>query len=261
MPQYDPFPYGYWSSGVAEGGYATTFFAGPKGTVRGRRWGLFAQARPGFLSWSHTQTGLILTTSPVTPEVLDYGRRTFFAVDMSGGVEYFASNRVHLRMNMGSALVRYNDTMPETDAAGKVYELGAGSRHWTTNMETSAGVYWGLGKQIAWTPDDIHQTPSHRFFDKTNFTVLTVSLLGQASDAITTQRFLKHGVSEANPLSRPFVDQGWPGQIGIGILDNAAQLSVMYALHRMNHHRIERVVPLLRGVAGGVMGYRNDRLE
>jgi hypothetical protein len=35
----------------------------------------------------------------------------------------------------------------------------------------------------------------------------------------------------------------------------------MYALHRMNHHRIERIVPILRGVAGGVMGYRNDKFE
>jgi hypothetical protein len=81
------------------------------------------------------------------------------------------------------------------------------------------------------------------------------------SDAITTQRFIKRGWQEGDPLSRPFVDHGWPGQIGIGVLDNAAELSVMYALHRMHHHRIERIVPIGRAAIGGIQGYRNDRRE
>ncbi|MGO9325496.1 MAG: hypothetical protein ACLP07_13125 [Terracidiphilus sp.] len=86
-----------------------------------------------------------------------------------------------------------------------------------------------------------------------------MSLLGQASDAISTQRFRKRGFEEQDPLAKPFVDQGWPGQIGLAAIDNAAQLSVMFFLHRTNHHRVERLVPITFGVASGVMGYRNDQ--
>lgn len=87
-----------------------------------------------------------------------------------------------------------------------------------------------------------------------------MSLLGQASDAITTQR-AGHGQGETDPLAKPFVEQGWPGQIGLGVLDNAAELAVMYALHRMRHHRIERIVPIGRAAIGGMQGYRNDRKQ
>ena len=90
--------------------------------------------------------------------------------------------------------------------------------------------------------------------------LITMSLLGQASDAITTQR-VDHGQGETNPWSKPFVEQGWLGQIGICVLDNAAEFSMMYALHRMRHHRIERLVPIGRAFIGGMMGYRNDRRQ
>lgn len=260
MPGNDPFPYGGWSDGVEEGGHSTTFFAGAKGAVRGRRWGLFAEARPGLLSWSHVVTGETLTQTTPT---FDYGRRTFFALDLSGGVEYSASDRLHVHMSMGSALVRYNDAVPETDIKGDVYALctSNGCTPWFTNLEANAGITWGFGKPMTFRPPDALQTPSHRFLDKTNVALLTISVLGQLSDGITTQRFIKRGTSEADPLYRPFVDQGWPGQIAAGVLDTGAQVSIMYVLHRMHHDRIERAIPLARGALGGIQGYRNDRME
>jgi hypothetical protein len=110
---------------------------------------------------------------------------------------------------------------------------------------------------VAGKPFDSDGGQSHRFFDNTNLLLIGASLLGQSADQITTRRFLSHGGQEQDPLSRPFVDQGWGGQVGIAAIENTAQIFVMYRLHKMGHHRIERILLLVTAFAHGNMGYRN----
>ena len=88
-----------------------------------------------------------------------------------------------------------------------------------------------------------------------------MSLLGQTADAITTQRFISHGLPEEDPLARPLVKYGWSGQIGAAVLINGAEISGMYGLHRMHRHWMERILPLAIASASGVMAYRNDRIS
>ncbi len=118
-----------------------------------------------------------------------------------------------------------------------------------------------IGRPVPGRPFDIDEERSHRFFSKTNLLVFGVSLLGMSADAITTQRFVSRGQQEQDPIARPFVDQGWPGQLELEAADTAAQIFIMYRLHKMGHHRIEKLVPLAMGIAGGQSAYHNLQHE
>ncbi len=82
------------------------------------------------------------------------------------------------------------------------------------------------------------------------------------ADGIYTQRALAtypEIFREADPIARPFVSRGWPGQIAGGTLFVAADVGLRYLLHRKKHHRLERLVPLVLivyGTAGAIHGAR-----
>ena len=82
---------------------------------------------------------------------------------------------------------------------------------------------------------------SHRFFDRQN-KIAFVSLAGLiAVDAVTTQRLISSGrAHEANPLWRPLVHQGWPGEMAASALGYGAALGMSYTLHKTGHHKMER---------------------
>jgi len=128
---------------------------------------------------------------------------------------------------------------------------------WLNKLQIGGGLYVEMGKQLDWRPLVSDPKTSHPFFDKTFLFVNTVSLLGQSADAITTQRFLKHNEIEGDPLARPFVKYGWPGQIGVAVIVNSAIFTAEYGLHKMGHHRIERGLPLAVGAASGILAYNN----
>lgn len=114
--------------------------------------------------------------------------------------------------------------------------------------------------------------PTHRFFDRTNNILTGVNVAAQLADAITTQagpvRRIRicdpaTGVcgvipsAERNPIARPFVEHGWPGQIAYeGIVFGTDQL-LRYMFHRTGHHRIERLVPLVMAGASTASAISN----
>jgi hypothetical protein len=261
LPTYDHLRTGFPPENP-EGGRASEFLTGLRAEVRAKRYGLFVDAKPGFMSWSSVLTGFTFTPMGTGPnnyyEVNNYGRLTSLVTEIGGGGEYSLSPRTHLRIEMGDLLVRFNDNLRYNFPAG-TNACGARCIKWADNLQTTAGVYFGVGKPIAWTSPNHETEPSHRFFDSTNFALLGVSLMGQAADAVTTQRFISHGLPEADPLARPLVKYGWSGQIGLAALLNGGEISAMYWLHRKRQHRIERILPLPIAAASGVMAYRNDR--
>jgi hypothetical protein len=142
-------------------------------------------------------------------------------------------------------------------------DFGCGTRcstfptAWESNGEITVGLYSGLGKVVGRPRPALDAPPLHRFFDAKNLLGISISLLAQTSDAVTTQRFLHHGLQEQNGLARPFVDQGWGGQVAASAIVNTAEISVMYALHKMGHHRMERALPYVVAAPGAIEGYRN----
>jgi len=250
LPAYD-FNHNYLSNSVPEGGRASEFLTGARAEVRARRYGFFADAKPGFVSWSQIPTGYSFNS--VVPIVI-YSRKNYMAAEWGGGVEYSPTVRVHVRVELGDLLVRYHD-------AGATFCYPCAGAGWTNNLQTTTGVYFGVGNKMAWNPPKRVDDAKHTFLDKTNFSLMGVSLLGQAADAITTQRFLSHGLHEEDPLAKPFVRYGWSGQIGLAVLANGLEVAGMYGLHRMHHHRMERVAPLAVAAASGAFAYHDLQIR
>jgi Domain of unknown function (DUF5658) len=62
-----------------------------------------------------------------------------------------------------------------------------------------------------------------------------------SADGITTQRGLNQGLHELNPVMRPFVTLGAPGEAVGSALGFGAEVGVLYLLHRSHHYKAERV--------------------
>ena len=105
----------------------------------------------------------------------------------------------------------------------------------------------------------------HRFFDLPNTALIGLESGALLADGIYTQRGLRDYPElfrEADPIARPFVMSGWPGQIAGGALFVSADVGLRYLLHRNNHHKLERLLPLVLtvyGTVGAVHGARELR--
>jgi hypothetical protein len=98
---------------------------------------------------------------------------------------------------------------------------------------------FGLRPALAQNPM-LPDTPSHRFFDQQNKAAFMVLGGLVAVDAARTQAMLgTHHYAEANPLARPLVNQGWPGQVAVSTIGYGAALGVSYIFHRTGHHKME----------------------
>src|SRR5437879_10277593 len=73
-----------------------------------------------------------------------------------------------------------------------------------------------------------------------------------AADAFTTQRGLNQGLREVNPVMRPFVTRGAPGEAAGSALGFGAGVGIVYLLHRGNHYKAEHITTrlILAGEAG-----------
>ncbi len=246
--------------GAFSGGHLGQALVGIKAGIHGSRWTLFGKARPGVVTWSQalqqSDSGPMLAGQTTRVPV---GRSTYFAFDLGGGVEYRLAPKVALRGDLGEMFIRLT---PHTGTAAPAT--------FVHNLQASTGVYYRFGKTIA--TEVAASSQPHRFFDRTNVLMMTLGMLAQSADAITTQRAfgdcrryyatINRPISscaqiESDPIARPFVSHGWGGQIGLGAMVNSAQALMMYGIHRMGHHRIERLVPVPLAIASTYLGYSN----
>lgn len=89
--------------------------------------------------------------------------------------------------------------------------------------------------------------PTHRFLDNTNAILSGVEAAALIGDAVSTRWGLDRYpgfTREANPIARPFVAGGWPGQILGGVLFVSGELWGRHTLHTHGHHRLERLLPI-----------------
>jgi hypothetical protein len=103
---------------------------------------------------------------------------------------------------------------------------------------------------VAQLPDAPKPKAEHHFFDKTNVSLMALSSAAIASDGWTTRQNNADGFSEINPVARPFVRSNAKTALYFGGAQ-AAVVGGMYLLHRTNHHKLERILPLaISGVEG-----------
>jgi hypothetical protein len=130
--------------GGAVGGYPSQMQFGAKLGRRFQRFGFFAKARPGFVSFSGVST--ISATETVTfngtpfvfPVAFDRSRRTYFSMDLGGVVEFYHSRRWLTRFDLGDTMIRYGKReSTEVLPAGASRALPAELRH---SLQFTAGL-------------------------------------------------------------------------------------------------------------------------
>jgi hypothetical protein len=138
----------YCSGGTSFGdnaGNITQRLFGVKAGKRFQKWGLFAKARPGVVSFSKGDSQFVLATLNSFSVVQD--RATHFATDLGGVVEFYPSKRLVTRFEAGDTLIRYGRRQtnilifdPTTGAPGLMpFTTRSEIRH---NFQFSAGVGW-----------------------------------------------------------------------------------------------------------------------
>lgn len=111
------------------------------GVKAGRRWekfGLFAKARPGFVSFSRGK----LVTSPVTSAppflIFDEERATHFAADVGGVLELYVTRRWMARFDVGNTMIRYGEQRVQNPfPPPAAFTLPKELRH---NLQVNAGI-------------------------------------------------------------------------------------------------------------------------
>jgi hypothetical protein len=95
--------------------------------------------------------------------------------------------------------------------------------------------------------------PQHPFWTTENKIDASILAGLVAADAITTQRGLNEGLREANPVMRPFVTRGAPGEAVGSALGFGAAVGVAYLMHRSHHYKAERIT--MRLMVAGESGF------
>jgi hypothetical protein len=85
---------------------------------------------------------------------------------------------------------------------------------------------------------------THKFFDRGNNIRMGILAGLVAADGISTQEILNSGGHwrEMNPLARPFVSKGAPGQLAASVLGYGFSVGTSYLLHKTGHHKLEKLM-------------------
>jgi len=105
------------------GGTITEGLGGVKVGKRFEKWGVFAKARPGVISFSEgTLDAVQPPLSPLLPVQFELRRLSTFAMDVGGVVEFYPSKRIVTRFDLGDTIIHFRrhnfDTVsfnPETN--------------------------------------------------------------------------------------------------------------------------------------------------
>ena len=99
-------------------------------------------------------------------------------------------------------------------------------------------------------PDAPSQRPFWTIENRVNVSILAGLV---AADAFTTQRGLNQDLREFNPVMRPFVTRGAPGEAAGSALGFGAGVGIVYLLHRSHHYKAERIT--MRLIVAGEAGF------
>jgi outer membrane protein with beta-barrel domain len=125
------------------GGYPTQMQFGVKAGKRYERFGLFAKARPGFLSFSRVATLTSIETFTFNGQTFFFGnfedrRRTYFSMDVGGVLELYPTKRIFTRFDAGDTMIRYGERNLRTFVASPSdLNIPAETRH---NFQFTAGI-------------------------------------------------------------------------------------------------------------------------
>jgi len=120
-------------------GYKLEGFLGAKAGIRSRRFGGFVKARPGFLYFSKDPFGVGRPGSFLGST--EWAHSLDRALDFGAVIEYYTSNHLIVRFDLGDTIVRYH---PRTVVVSQVQPPEQIERFTTRNLQWSIG----LGKRF-----------------------------------------------------------------------------------------------------------------
>ena len=95
----------------------------------------------------------------------------------------------------------------------------------------------------------------HKFWDKENATLFTVSAALSGADFAVTRANLQSGGRELNPMVRVF-GRSTPGLAVNFAFETAGVIGLSYFFHKTGHHKLERLVSLVNSTASaGAVSY------
>ena len=190
------------------------------GVKVGRRWksfGLFAKARPGFVSFGETLTPLRVESGGVNFFQFGRERKTHFSTDVGGVLEFYASRRTFVRVDAGDTIIRYGEhtellPVPLTSASSALGPARAETMH---NFQFTAGVgfRFGGGSEggAALSSSARASARERRFELGVQFSSLVLNLPRPNS------RFLFGGTDEGSEA-----EAGFGGRVGYNVTDSFA---------------------------------------
>lgn len=122
------------------GGDPQQLQVGVKAGKRWKRFGLFAKARPGYITFSETLTPLPVVSGSAVNFVYDRERKTHFSTDVGGVLEFYPSKRMLVRFDAGDTIIRYGghrELLPGSTGSPVITPVGSEIKH---NFQFTAGI-------------------------------------------------------------------------------------------------------------------------
>ncbi|MBV9927967.1 MAG: outer membrane beta-barrel protein [Acidobacteria bacterium] len=132
------------SSRYTTGGASEQLQAGLKAGKRWKRFGLFAKARPGLVSFGDTVRPELVTISGTTVTQFQHERKTHFSMDVGGVLEFYPSRRMLVRFDAGDTIIRYgahDESFFGTSPS--VFRVGPEVQH---NFQFTGGIGFRFGE-------------------------------------------------------------------------------------------------------------------
>ncbi|MDT7687339.1 MAG: hypothetical protein QOE46_98 [Acidobacteriota bacterium] len=189
------------------------------GAKVGKRWksfGLFGKARPGFVSFDSTLTPVRLESGGVSFIRFDRERKTHFALDVGGVLEFYPSRRMLVRFDAGDTIIRFGEHAElQSSGAAQSGAVGPAPAETTHSFQFTAGVGFRFGGGEV-TGASMMQPSSRahvrRFEAGIQFSSLLLSLSPERFGSVFFGPFDEGSQAEA----------GFGGRIGYNATDNLA---------------------------------------
>jgi hypothetical protein len=132
------FPNSGQSGELRASGNAVEGLFGVKAGKRWQKFGVFAKARPGLISFS--QGRLVADPTSVSGGFFGFHqeRATHFATDVGGVIELYVSRRIMTRFDVGDTIIRYgSQTFSNAFPPPATFTIPDNTRH---NLQVNAGI-------------------------------------------------------------------------------------------------------------------------
>lgn len=230
------------------GGASQQMQFGAKVGRRWRRFGLFAKARPGFVSFGETLTPLPVLSGSAPNFTFGHERKTHFSTDVGGVLEFYPSRRMLVRFDAGDTIIRYGEHRElQFDPAGSGSQfIGPARSEVRHNFQFTAGVGFRLGGGDKGA--SAQQSPTagervRRFEAGIQFSSLVLrppaSGFGDEGDSAEAGGGLRFGVNATNNLAFEVEGNFYPrrrlgSSTAVGGYPSQAQAGVKYG-RRFEH--------------------------